>query len=96
MAQEILTVKTALDWVVKTAQDAGDGTGLEQYAYVESGIIDFASRFMKRTAEDRRSFLTLMEELAGNSDDEIKHIAIEFIRDLCEVADKREGVRRGA
>ncbi|MCG9966747.1 hypothetical protein L9W92_01575 [Pelotomaculum terephthalicicum JT] len=88
MAQENL--------MVVPAQDAGRGAGLEQYTYVESRIIDFASRFMNRTAEERRNFLVLVEELNDDSDDKVKNIALEFIRDLCEAADKREGERSGA
>ncbi|MCG9969973.1 hypothetical protein L9W92_18445 [Pelotomaculum terephthalicicum JT] len=76
--------------LIETAPDTGGGVSLEQYAYVESKIIDFASRFMKRTAKERRNFLALAEELNSDSEDEVKNIAIEFIRDLCKAADKKE------
>jgi len=73
--------------------ESGSCAGAEN---IDDRLRDFAVRLLNRTAEGRRSFLALAERELGDSKDEIKSIALDFIRDLCEAADKRKGERRGA
>lgn len=68
-------------------------TGAEQISEqaINKKFIDFINRFLSWPTEKRRSALSDAEMLCGGSDDKYKCLALEFIRDLCREADKRDG-----
>ena len=49
---------------------------------VDIALLNFAARFVNRSAEEQISFLTLAEKELGESRDEIKIIALELVRKL--------------
>ncbi|MCL5273051.1 MAG: hypothetical protein M1486_07125 [Gammaproteobacteria bacterium] len=75
-----------------------DIVGEEQFSEKEldKKLLNFAKKFFNYPVEERRKVLFMVEKAAAAPDDEDKHHVVQFFRDLCEEANRRDVERYGA
>lgn len=74
------------------------GAGEEQICKqeIDKKLMDFINRFLNRPVKMRKAALEIVEKVCGGSNDDCDRQVVQFFRDLCEEADKRDVERRGA